>query len=78
MENLVDTSPIKTVNPFNNEIVKQFDVMEEKEVNEKIELANTTFKSWKKVPFAQRAAILHKVAAIMRKTKQQLGKLATL
>jgi succinate-semialdehyde dehydrogenase/glutarate-semialdehyde dehydrogenase len=78
MENLVETSPIKTVNPFNNEIVKQFDVMEEKEVNEKIELANITFKSWKNVSFAQRAAILHKVAAIMRKTKEQLGKLATL
>jgi len=78
MENLVGTSSVKTVNPFNNEIVKQFDVMEDKEIDTKIEMAEEAFKSWKKTAFAVRAKLLHKVASIMRDRKEELGALATL
>jgi len=78
MENLVETSSVKTVNPFTNEIVKQFDVMEDKELDSKIALADSTFKTWKKTAFSVRAKLLHKVADIMRNKKEELGKLATL
>ncbi len=78
MKTLVKISPIKTVNPFNNEIVKEFEVMPDELVGEKIELADRAFQSWRKTPKAQRAELLHKVAAILRSRKTELGKLATL
>lgn len=78
METLTKISSIKTVNPFNNEVVKEFDTMSQEQINEKIELADRTFQTWKNTPKAQRAQLLGKVAAIMRKRKEELGKLATL
>jgi len=78
MNTHVKPSPIKTVNPFNNEIVKEFDVMTPKEIAKIIDKADEAFKSWKNTPFAKRAQIIHKVAAIMREKKEALGKLATL
>ncbi|MEO8253739.1 MAG: NAD-dependent succinate-semialdehyde dehydrogenase [Flavobacterium sp.] len=78
MENLIKESSVKTVNPYNNETVKQFDVMTDKELDSKIEKADQAFKSWKKTAFSVRAKLLHKVASIMRDRKKELGALATL
>ncbi len=78
METLVKTSPIKTVNPFNNEIVKEFDIMTDELIDAKINLADTAFGSWKKTTKAQRAQLLHRVAHLMRTKIAQLGALATL
>ncbi|MCI1778519.1 MAG: NAD-dependent succinate-semialdehyde dehydrogenase [Bacteroidales bacterium] len=76
MEN--SNSTIRTVNPFNNEIVKTFDTMSHEQVSSIINKADTAYKSWKKTSFATRSAIIHKVAEIMRKRKRELGELATL
>lgn len=78
METNKSISSIKTVNPFNNEVVKQFEVMSKDQVNTIISKADEAFKNWRKTSFAQRSAIIHKVAEIMRSRKEELGKLATL
>ncbi|HWZ02276.1 MAG TPA: NAD-dependent succinate-semialdehyde dehydrogenase [Mucilaginibacter sp.] len=78
MKELTKTSPIKTVNPFNNKVVKEFDVMTHEQINEKIELADSAFQNWKKTPLVKRAQMLHQVAQILRNRKEELGKLATL
>lgn len=78
METNKNISSIKTVNPFNNEVVKQFEVMSKDQVNTIISKADEAFKSWKKTSFSKRSAIIHKVAEIMRSRKDELGKLATL
>ncbi|MDA6070839.1 NAD-dependent succinate-semialdehyde dehydrogenase [Flavobacterium sp. AC] len=78
MENSIKESSVKSVNPFNNEIVKQFDVMNDKELESKISKADAAFKTWKKTAFNVRAKLLHKVASIMRDRKKELGALATL
>ena len=71
-------STIRTTNPFNNEIVKEFDVMSDSEIDEKVGNANSEFQLWKKTSIAHRAEILHKVAAILLARKDELSKLATL
>ncbi|WP_158798899.1 NAD-dependent succinate-semialdehyde dehydrogenase [Pedobacter sp. L105] len=78
METISKISAVKTVNPFNNELVKEFDVLTDEQIDDKIELADYTFRTWKKTPKAQRAQLLKKVAGIMRSRKEELGKLATL
>ena len=66
-------SSIRTINPFNNELVKEFDLMTNDQVDTII-----AFKSWRKTSFEERATIIHKVASIMCERKEELGKLATL
>lgn len=78
METLGKVSPVKTVNPFNNELVKEFGVMSDAEVDSLIAKANKAFQTWRTTPFSTRTGLLHKVANILRERKEELGKLATL
>lgn len=78
MSHTKETSSIKTVNPFNNEVVKEFEAMSEKQVATIIDKADEAFKTWKKTSIKERAAIMHKVSAIMLERKVELGTLATL
>lgn len=72
------TSSIKTVNPFNNEVVKEFEAMSVDQVSAIIDKADEAFKTWKNTSFEARAKVMHQVAKIMRERKEELGKLATL
>ncbi|TWJ02398.1 succinate-semialdehyde dehydrogenase/glutarate-semialdehyde dehydrogenase [Mucilaginibacter frigoritolerans] len=78
METVTKTSPIKTVNPFNNKLVKSFEVMSDEQIESKIALADKAFQAWKKTPKTERAQLLHRVAHLMRVRKPQLETLATL
>ncbi|KIC93581.1 NAD-dependent succinate-semialdehyde dehydrogenase [Flavihumibacter solisilvae] len=78
METLTKQSPIRTVNPFTNQVVSEFDVMRRTQVNSIVEKAYKAFALWRKTSFEHRSYLLHKVASIMRKRKIELGKLATL
>ena len=78
MTTQVKTSSIKTVNPFNNEIVKEFEAMTSEKVAAIIDNADKAFKTWRNTSFEDRGKIIHKVASIMRNRKEELGKLATL
>lgn len=78
MSTNVKTSSIKTVNPYNNELVKEFEAMTPEQVNTIIDQADEAFKTWRNTSFAERSKIMHKVASIMRERKEELGKLATL
>lgn len=69
--------PIATINPFNNEVVKTFEEMPAAVVNAAITQAETTFESWKKTTYTERAALLHKVAALMRAKSTQLANFIT-
>jgi len=78
METVAQQSPIKTVNPFNNETVKTFAVMTDEQIDVRISLADAAFESWRKTPKAARAKLLRQVAHLMRIRKPQLEELATL
>jgi len=78
MEAVTKTSPIRSVNPFNNELVKSFEVMTDEQINSKIALADDTFQTWRKTPKAERAQLLRRVAHLMRVRITQLEELATL
>ncbi|MBK9254415.1 MAG: NAD-dependent succinate-semialdehyde dehydrogenase [Saprospiraceae bacterium] len=70
--------PIQTTNPANNQVVKTFDEMTENAVDQSVEKAVLTFDTWKKTEYAERAALLHKVAGLLRAKKMELAKLITL
>jgi succinate-semialdehyde dehydrogenase/glutarate-semialdehyde dehydrogenase len=78
METVAKVSPIKTVNPFNNQLIKSFEVMTDEQINAKLALADKAFQNWKNMPKAERAQLLRRVAHLMRVRKSQLEELATL
>jgi succinate-semialdehyde dehydrogenase/glutarate-semialdehyde dehydrogenase len=69
---------IQTVNPATNKVVKSFEEMTDKEVHAAVGQAEKTFHSWRKTTYAERAALLHKVAELMRKKKTEFATLITL
>lgn len=73
-----EISSIKTVNPFNNETVKEFQAMNKDQIASIIDKADEAFKSWRNTSVKDRAAIMAKIAALLLEKKDDLGKLATL
>ncbi|WP_321333392.1 NAD-dependent succinate-semialdehyde dehydrogenase [uncultured Bacteroides sp.] len=71
-------SSIKTVNPATGKTEKVFDAMSEEQVDQLLAQADKAFRSWRLTSFETRAALLHKVAEILRARKQELGRLATI
>ena len=69
---------IQTTNPYNNQVVKTFDELTDTQLERKIAVAHKAFQSWRDTPVKERAALLKKVATLMRKRKKELAALITL
>jgi acyl-CoA reductase-like NAD-dependent aldehyde dehydrogenase len=66
-----------TTNPATGETLATLQVGTQKDVLKAVEAAEKAFLRWKKFPPPKRGEILLKAAAIMRKRKEELGKLVT-
>jgi len=69
---------IQTINPFNNEVVKTFEEMTPEAIETALAQAESCFKTWRDTTYKQRAALLQKVAQLMRAKKDELAPLITL
>jgi succinate-semialdehyde dehydrogenase / glutarate-semialdehyde dehydrogenase len=70
--------PIQTTNPTTNEVVKSFEEIQDKTLDEAVALADDAFKKWRKTSYDERASLLNKVANLLREKKDYLSKLITL
>ncbi len=68
----------QTGNPVTNKVIKSFDEMDAATVEKVLEKAVITFDAWKKTAYKVRAALLHKVADLLREKKKALAKIITL
>lgn len=66
---------MKTINPANGEIIKEYSEMSFSEVSGIIEKANTAQSQWKKLSYAERSAYMNVIAQLLKDRKQQLGRL---
>lgn len=69
--------PIATVNPATGEVLKKFDPLSITQIEEKLQRAAETFPKFRKLSFAQRAAMMNKAAQILEAEKEALGRLMT-
>ena len=69
---------IETMNPTTGERVATFREMEAGEVDRILEAAAAAQKAWARVPIAERAVPMRKVAALLRERAPELGRLAAL
>ncbi|WP_334329108.1 NAD-dependent succinate-semialdehyde dehydrogenase [Companilactobacillus sp. HBUAS59699] len=64
----------KTINPFNNEVVKEYDNATEEDIQKTLTIDDKLYHQFKKQPISERSAILHKIADLMRKNEADLAK----
>lgn len=68
----------QTINPFTNEVVKTYANATSEEIENALALGDERYHAWRQEPIADRAQILHRIAALMRDHKDQLAKIATI
>ncbi|MGA7377614.1 MAG: NAD-dependent succinate-semialdehyde dehydrogenase [Candidatus Sulfotelmatobacter sp.] len=69
---------IATINPATGETLQTFQPLSNSEIEERLQLAVTTFQAERNTPFAERARRMRKAADILERDKDKFAKLMTL
>lgn len=75
---MVSGNVLKSINPFNGELLKSYDEMSPEAVEAAIDRADEAFREWRETSFDQRAGILRRVAELMRERREELATIMTL
>ncbi len=67
--------PLKSVNPANGELMREFDEISEEEVVVKIEEAHSTYLDWRVMSFEERGAYFKKAAELLKKNSIKYGEI---
>jgi len=68
----------QTITPTTNKVTQSFTEMTDTQVREAVEQATSAYENWKKTDYKLRAALLHRVAGLLREKKDLLAKMITL
>jgi succinate-semialdehyde dehydrogenase/glutarate-semialdehyde dehydrogenase len=68
----------QSVNPYNGKILKTFKELTDKQLEAALATAATCFEAWRRTTYAERAAIVAKVAALMDAKVDELARTMTL
>ncbi|MFM9436661.1 succinate-semialdehyde dehydrogenase / glutarate-semialdehyde dehydrogenase [Janthinobacterium sp. CG_23.3] len=68
----------QSINPFNGKTLESFPECSPAQLEENLARAAACFAAWRGTGFAERAAVLHRAAALMRERREQLAGLITL
>jgi succinate-semialdehyde dehydrogenase/glutarate-semialdehyde dehydrogenase len=69
---------IRSVNPYNNEVLKTYEELTDAEADELVAKAYAAYRSWRRTSFGERSEYLARVANEMQDRIQELSGLATL
>ena len=70
--------PYQSLNPFDGELVKSFDVLGDPQLEIKIAAAQTCFETWRHKYYAERAAIIAKTGEILHSRADEFARIITL
>jgi len=68
---------IATINPATGQVLKTFEALSDAQIEVKLQKAADTFLSYRKVPFAERARMMMKAAAILDGEKETFARVMT-
>lgn len=68
--------PIQSTNPATGEVFATFDELTDAQVEEKLALAQSTYESWSKLSFEERAKPMRKLAQLIRERSRELAEIA--
>ena len=69
---------IASINPATGQTLKNFEALSAAQIEEKLQLADRTFRSYRQTPFAERARMMMRAAEILETEKQVFGKTMTM
>ncbi len=69
---------VETINPTNNKLVKSFEIMNDKKVNEILLTSAKAYQHWRTTTFEDRAKLLFNTANILRSNKNKYAEIMTL
>ena len=69
---------IASINPSTGETLKSFDELTLDQVNEKLQRASETFRTYRRTSFESRTAMMTRAAELLESEKHELGKIMTL
>lgn len=70
--------PIATINPATGETIKSFEPLDTRQIEEKLQRADETFRRYRKTSFAQRSGWMLRAAEILESEKTDFARLMTL
>jgi succinate-semialdehyde dehydrogenase / glutarate-semialdehyde dehydrogenase len=69
---------IASISPVTGETLRNFSALSAEQIEQKLQLAADTFKTYRRTSFADRTPLMIRAAEILENEKQELGKLMTL
>jgi succinate-semialdehyde dehydrogenase/glutarate-semialdehyde dehydrogenase len=71
-------SKIKSINPWTGKVIEEFSQTTLEEINTKTADAAKAFDGWKRIPISEKAALMAKAGAVLRKNKEEYARLITM
>lgn len=71
------SNKIETKYPFTGEVLKEYNLFTDKQVEDVLKTSNKTFLAWKKTSISERTDLLKKLVSILNKQKEVLANLIT-
>ncbi len=68
---------LASINPLTGELLRQYEQHSDQVIEQKLQLAQETFREYRKVPFAQRAQMLTRAAEILEQGKETFARIMT-
>jgi succinate-semialdehyde dehydrogenase / glutarate-semialdehyde dehydrogenase len=69
--------PIATINPATGEMLRSFEALTDAQIEERLQWAAEEYPRFRKLSFAQRAAMMNRAAEILGAEKEELGRIMT-
>jgi succinate-semialdehyde dehydrogenase/glutarate-semialdehyde dehydrogenase len=70
--------PIASINPATGEILKTFESLDQRQLEEKLQRAEETFRTYRRTTIAERAVMMLRAAEILETDKQEFARVMTL
>ncbi len=67
----------KSINPFDQSVVGEYACLTDADVQQKLTLSETAFRHWRNTAFEHRAALMHRVADILKRDTEIFARLIT-
>jgi succinate-semialdehyde dehydrogenase/glutarate-semialdehyde dehydrogenase len=74
---LINSAMFKSINPYNQNLIAEYQPHSSAEINVKLQRAATEFKSWKKQSFNNRAVLIKRAGDVLRKKQEEYARLMT-
>lgn len=70
--------PIQTLNPATGDVVRTFNTLTSREINDKLDAAHRAAASWRLAPIHERMSVLRRAGELLEERKLEYGRLMTL